>query len=172
MATSILDPTQRFYNPTLSTPITRVLTIAAPARVDVYVANAAPPVGGGDLAIVDAAIQAWCVPLGTTAIVHAAATTTVNVVYTVYVPTSSGLSTPIVKSQVLTALTNYFANLPIGGVTGATPNIVPWSELVAIIGRAVPQANAIALPSPGGDTPVPVTNVPKLGTVSGTVTFV
>jgi hypothetical protein len=178
VATSILDPTQRFYNAALSSPITRVLTLSSPARVDVYVANASPPVAGtvgpdtGDLGIVDAAIQAWCVPLGTTAIVHAAVQVTINITYTVYVPTASGLSAANVKSQISAALATYFAGLPIGGVTGATTNIVPWSELIAVIGRAVPQANAIALPTPTGDTPIGTTQVPKLGTITATVTFV
>jgi hypothetical protein len=176
VATSILDSTQPFFNDALTEPITRVLTVSSPARVMVYLANAAGPPSGPDVAVVDAAIQAWCVPLGTTATVAAAGSATVSVVSTVYIPSKAALVSLDVQNAVSGALANYFKQLPIGGVTDATPNVVPIGALAGVIFQAITALSpsyaaqmTVLLAFPTADVPVPTTSVPVLGSVTTTV---
>ena len=176
VATSILDSTQPFYNPALTEPITRVATISSPARVEVYLANAAGPPSGPDVVIVDAAIQQWAVPLGVTATVAAAGSTTVNITSTCYVPTAAGLSTLQVQTAVSDALATYFEALPIGGITDATAHVVPIGGIQGVIYQAIaalsptyaPQMS-VTLTLPATDTSVGATDVPVLGSVTTNV---
>ena len=175
-ATSILDPTQPFYDAALSQPVTRVLVVSAPARVSVYLANAAGPLSGPDVAIVDGVFQAWCVPSGITTTTYAAGSATVNVTSTCYVPSSAGLTTLAVQNAVAAALAVYFENLPIGGVTDATANVVPVGALygviyAAIVGLSVSNAGkmSVAISVPAADVPVATTAVPVLGSVTTNV---
>ena len=165
VATGILDPTQPWYDPALSAPITRCVSIPAPGLVQTYIANAAGTTNGGDLAIVNTEIQIWAVPLGTTATVAWANPVAVNIAATVYVPASAGLSPTQVTAACTNALAAYIETLPIGGVTGATANIVPYSELLATIARAVP-TTSVTLSAPASDVSLAVTDVATLGSVS------
>ena len=164
--TGLLDPVQPWYSPAMTAPITRVQTLVSPGLVQCYVANAAGPVTApADIILANAAVQNWCVPLGTTATVQSATGVAVNVTATCYVPASSGLSPTQVTAAVTAALTAYLEALPIGGVTGASPNIVPYSEILATIARAVP-TTAVTLATPSADVSLAVTDVATLGTVS------
>ncbi len=171
VATSILDPLAPFYNPALTQAITRVTTSASPALVNVYIANAAGSPSGPDTAIVDAAIQQWCVPLGTTAVVTAAIAHVIPVTYTIYVPISANLSALFVTTTVSDALAVYFETIPIGGLTDASNNVVPWSAILAVIKSAVPQAASVTLTIPSDDVTLGINEVAVLGTVTGTPVF-
>lgn len=168
---SILDSTQRFYNAALTQPITKTVQITSPAVVQNYVANAAGAPSGPDVAIVDAAIQRWAVPLGTTATNSAAANHTIGIGYTVYVPTSLGYTAPQVETAISDALAVYFETIPIGGLTDAAPHIVPWSALLSIIRTAIPGITSVTLASPSADVTILDTEVAVLGTISPTVVF-
>lgn len=164
--TGLLDPAQPWYAPTLSAPFTRVATIVSPGLVECYVANAAGPVTvPADLVIASNAIAKWCTPLGTVATVGSAVGVAINVAATCYVPASAGLSGAQVTAAVTAALTTYLEALPIGGVTGATPHIVPYSELLATIARAVP-TTSVTMASPLADVTLTATQVATLGSVS------
>lgn len=176
VATSVLDPTQTFYNASLTKPITRLKTITGAGTVDVYIANDDGAPSTGDTAIVDAAIQAWCVPLGVTAITHKATNLVFNVTYAAYVPAAAGVSGPQVQAAVSTALTNLFRALPIGGLVETTPNEVPVETIrgtifAAIIGLVPAYAArvSVVLSVPSSDTAVATTEVPTLGAVTPTV---
>ena len=166
VATSLLDSTQPFYNANLSEPITRVSTVSSPARVKVYLANAAGAPSAPDVAIVDAAFQVWCVPLGTTATAYAAGETSIAVTATVYIPSSAGVDATQLQTAIGAALATYFESIPIGGVTGSSPNIVPRSQIIAVIDETETQIADIVLTLPATDTSVPTTKVPVLGAVS------
>ena len=85
----------------------------------------------GDLGLIDSVIQANAVPLGTTAITQSATAVNVTVAGSVYVPTAYAT---LFTGAVATALTNYFASLPIGGVTtDGTTNVVPIGVIEGII---------------------------------------
>lgn len=172
VATSILDPLQPFYNPALSKTITRVFTETAPAFVQVFIANVGGPVSSPDVAIVNTAIQQWCVPLGTTAVVASVGSITIPITYTAYVPSTAGLTAPQVELLISDALVAYFDNLPIGGIEDGSGNhVVPWSKLVAVIGSASVAINAVELLSPSTDTSLAITDVALLGSITPTVVF-
>ena len=156
VATGMLDPLQPWYNPAITAAITRVKTFAGFAAVSCVIANASGAVGGADVARVDVQIQKWCVPLVTA---------------TIYVPTSAGLTSGAVTAAATSALTKYLEAIDIGGVTGASANIIPYSELLATIARAVP-TTAVTLATPSADYPLAATDVATLGVVTFTVVFV
>ena len=170
VATSILDPLQPFYNASLSQAITRVTTITGPALVRVYIANAAGAPAGGDVTIVNAAIQAWAVPLGTTAIVAAATPVTIPITYTVYVPATANYTTAQIETAISDALAEYFSTLPIGGITDASTNVVPWSALLAVIASSNSSITSVTLTSPASDVSVAAVGVAILGSITPTVT--
>jgi len=181
VATSIFDTTQPWYDlyglPT--EPITRVQVYTAPGVVYVYIANAAGAPISGDVSIVNDYIQNLVVPDGQTAIVQAASQISINFTYNVFVPTASGFTSGQVESAISTALTNYLQTVPIGGLTDASPGVVPWSALVATIMEAQPgtvspgsKFVAVTLSSPAADVPVGFNEVAVPGTITPTVTFV
>lgn len=176
VATSILDPTQPFYNPLLSKPITRAKTITGAGTVDLYIANDDGAPSTGDTAIVDAAIQAWCVPLGVTAITHKATNLSIAVTYTAYVPAASGTTITLVENAVAAALTSLFRQYPIGGMVETSSNEVPVESIrgniFAAIAKLVPAYIArisVTVSVPAADTSVATTEVPVLGAVTPTV---
>jgi len=171
IATGMLDPLQPWYDPTLTSAITRVETFTGAAAVGCVVANASGAVGPGDLGRVNTQIQKWCVPLGTVAVVATADNLFIAITATVYVPTSAGLTAPAVVTSATSALTSYLAAINIGGVTGATANIIPYSELLATIARSV-TTTAVTLVAPAADVPLAVTDVAVLGLVAISVVFV
>ena len=76
-----------------------------------------------------------------------------------------------VTAAATSALTKYLEAIDIGGVTGASANIIPYSELLATIARAVP-TTAVTLATPSADYPLAATDVATLGVVTFTVVFV
>ena len=171
VATGMLDPLQPWYDPTLTAAITRVKTFAGFAAVSCVIANASGAVSGADVTRVDAQIQKWCVPLGTVAVVSSATANPIAITATIYVPTSAGLTSGAVTAAATSALTKYLEGINIGGVTGATPNIIPYSELLATIARAVP-TTAVTLSAPSADYPLTATEVATLGATAFIVVFV
>jgi len=78
---------------------------------------------------------------------------------------------PAVIASATSALTSYLAAINIGGVTGATNNIIPYSEILATIARSV-TTTAVTLVAPAADVPLAVTDVGVLGLVTIGVVFV
>lgn len=176
VALSILDPAQPFYNASLSQRITRVKPYSSLGVVNVYIANDAGAPSVGDVAIVNAAIQAWCVPLGVTATVAAATNHSVAVTYTAYVPSAASVTSGEIEAAASAALVAYFKDIPIGGTTDATPNVVPYravqGTIFAAIAALVPayaSRISVTLAAPAADVSIATTEVPTLGTVTPTV---
>lgn len=171
IATGMLDPLQPWYDPTLTSAITRVVTFSGAAAVGCLIANASGAVGVGDIGRVNTQIQKWCVPLGTVAVVATADNLAIPITATMYVPTSAGLTAPAVVTAATSALTSYLAAINIGGVTGATNNIIPYSELLATIARSA-TTTAVTLAAPAADVALAVTDVAVLGLATISVVFV
>lgn len=173
VAESILDSTQPFYNASLSAAITRVTTLKAPSLVYVYIANASGTEPTGDLAIVDAAIQAWVVPSGTTAIVAWATPYSVPITYTAYIPASAGVSAATLETAVSDALALYFETIPIGGLTDASSGILPVSGIIGTIWGAIakltPVIGGVTVSVPSADISLGPTSVATLGTITASV---
>lgn len=178
VATSILDPGQPFYDAALSRPITRCKTIALAGTVNVYIANDLGAPSTADKNVVDAAIQAWCVPLAVTAITNKATELSIPVTYHAYVPAAAGVTSGDVTNAVSLALVALFRQLPIGGIVESTANEVPVETIrgtiFAAIVKLVPQYAAqvsVQVSAPAADVAVATTEVPVLGAVTATVTL-
>jgi uncharacterized phage protein gp47/JayE len=153
--------------------ITRVSVLAIGGGiVDVYIANSSGTPSAGDVAAVNAAVQALCVPQAVQAIVTGATNLTIAVTYTVYVTATSSLSPNTIQSNISNALSAYFASLPIGGVIINGTGIVPLDAIVATILNANAGTVDLQVALPTTDLSVGPSLVPVLGTVTASVVLV
>lgn len=159
------------YPYTVTAPITRTSQIPIGTTPVLYIANALGAPSSGDVAAVNAAIQALVVPQGIFAQVLAASNLPVNITYTVWVRAAGALPTPTILTNVADALANYFSLLPIGGVTGAMTNIIPLAELTDVVMTAANGVDCLFY-SPTASVPVGGSQVPVLGAITGTVVLV
>lgn len=157
----------------VTSPITRVgVNAVGGGFVDVYLANAAGAPSVGDVAAVNAAIQALVVPQAVSANVFAAVNLAINVSYTVYVKASANLSPATIQSNISNALGAYLSGLPIGGVVIGGQGIVPLDALVSTIFGANTGTVDLTLQAPLSDTFLLASQVPVLGSVLGAVVLV
>jgi hypothetical protein len=136
----------------------------------------------GDLGMVDASIQAQCVPSGFLAITQAAQNVAVPVVATVYVSSKSGLTGAQVVTSIQAALgggvmngipvAGYMPTVPVGGVNAEATGIVPWSEILTVIANANAGTVSVQLMVPSGDVSLLPFQVPVLGTCTISPVFV
>lgn len=162
--------------------VTRVRVIAdGNGSVTVYVATASGTITGTagdpatDLGAVNDAIQKKCAPLGVTATLVAATAKTIAPTYQLWVQNTSGLTDDQIKTAVATALTNYLATIPIGGLnTAGGYGFVYFTALESVIGGANPTAPTVRvlLTVPAADVTIAVSEAPVLGAVVATVTQV
>jgi len=91
-------------------------------------------VEGSDLGLVDYIVQQNCVPVAVTATTQSATQQSVAIVATVYVPSAQASS---YAAAVQTALLNYFATLPIGGLaTDGATNVIPINDVIGVLYQA------------------------------------
>lgn len=155
-----------------SLPITRSTTQADPTTgiVSVYIANAAGAPSGGDVAIVQAAVDRNAEPWTVTSTVVAASNLIVPVTYQVWIR-GSNLTSAQIQTAISAALAQYFSTLPIGGeVIPPAPGYVYVDSLKQIIGTATPGIVRVSVSAPAGDVAMFGFQVAVLGTVTGTVT--
>jgi phage-related baseplate assembly protein len=132
--------------------------------ITVYLASASGP--SATVALVNTAIQETVVPTGgPTATVVAATPVTIDVVSTVTILASANLTTGETQAAVLSALTAYFAEIPIGGYAGK----VYTSDLSGIIRGAHPKIVKVVLTSPAADATLAAGEVAVLGATTTTV---
>lgn len=160
------------FSPT-STPITRSRTAANPSigTVLVYLATASGPPTPADVAICQAAIDQWAEPWCVEALALAATSLVVPVTYQVWL--KSSLTQAQVLSAIAGALASYLASVPVGGAlvppdTGA----VYVERLLHVIHNATPGIELVEITVPAADVVVAPSQVPVLGTVTGTITFI
>jgi len=143
--------------------------------VQIYVAGPSGGVSSGDVAAVQSAIEKWATPLCITPTVSSANNVTVNVTYTLWVYQSINQTSSQIQASVQTALENLFAARPIGGdiIPPATTGAMYVSLIESAIRNVVdPQAFRVSVSAPSSDTALGNGDVPVLGTVMATVTFV
>jgi hypothetical protein len=142
--------------------------------VNVYLANAAGVPAAGDVAVINAAIQALVVGQCITAVVQAAGAITIPITYTIYYRRSSGYTATQAEATILAALTAYFSAFPIGGITTTSVGIMPFAEVEDVIYDALPGAVDLTLTVNGGTGNVLIGsgNVAVLGVVTPSVVFV
>lgn len=155
-----------------STPITRSRTVADPVtgEVSLYIATAGGAPTAPDVAVVQAAIEElaepWCVE--STAI--AASEIVIPITYRVWI--RSSITSLQVTSAIAIALSTYLATIQVGGVlvppdTGA----VYVEALTYVIHTALPGIERVLVTVPAADVVVAPNEVPVLGAITPTVTF-
>lgn len=120
----------------------------------------------GDLGLVDGVIQANCVPDAVTAVTQSATATPITIVVNVWVPANQQLAVPGI---VQTALTNYFATLPIGGLNESTPNSVPFDAVLGVVFGSAPYIHQATLTLNGGTSDITL-GLTSVATINGTPT--
>lgn len=153
------------------TPITRSTTTADPTTglVTVCIATAAGAPVVGDVAIVQAALNKWATPWTVTATAVAASNNTINITSTVWIR-GSLLTNAQIQAAINTALSAYFATVPIGGVIlPPATGYVFIEEISQVIRNATPGILRVAVALPAADVSIAATEVPVLGTSLPTV---
>ena len=154
---------------TLSAPITRAETALNTdnGTVTVTIANASGGPISGDVAIIQQACQAWAAPTGMTVVVQAAGNQTILVDANIYVTGPAGT----LSTDASAAVTEYFANIPIGGTNLYFNGVVPTSGILSAIQSVgtAGQITGINLPSPSANVFMGSTSVPVLSVYSAFV---
>jgi baseplate J-like protein len=141
----------------------------------VSIANVSGPSNSGDVAVVNAAIQALAVPNASTVIVQACTQATINISATAYAPAASALTQAQVQAALSAAIAVYYGNTPVGGLSTSVPNQMPRDALISVMSLALAaltpgyaQRTSVAMPAPAADTTMLSTDVP-VGTVTVTL---
>ena len=124
------------------------------------------------LGAVDEAIQTQTVPLAVTATVASATPLAIAVTYEAWVKSTVGLTGSQISTAIALALTNYFASVPIGGLskTVGGSTFVFTDAIKSVIGNAVGETNLIDLDLtvPAADVAVTSSKAPVAGTITVT----
>lgn len=128
-------------------------------------------VEGGNLGLVDNAIQKWATPDAITSVVASAAAHAIDVTATVYIPSTTGFAAADVISAASTALATYFDALPIGGVTDAAGNRVPFTAIVGVLYAASRGTTSVTVTVPSADVTLAVNEVATQGVTNISVVF-
>ena len=160
-------------SPGLSTPITRTRTVAnaATGAVSVYLATAAGAPSGGDVTIVQTAIETYAEPWGVTATAIAATALPVAITYQAWVQDSQ-LTSAQIQTAISTALAAWFATLAIGGyVIPPDTGAVYVDALEQVIGNATPGILRVVVSIPAADVVLTSAQVATLGALTPTITL-
>lgn len=161
---------------TVTSPITR--TTRSPTygngTVVVYIANDEGPPNAADIAVVQAAVNAYVIPGGFQVTIAGALQVSINVAGTAYIKSTAGVTSAQAIAAISNALANYLDSVPIGGYTTTSNNILPFAEIEDQVFDANGPDNTVdlTLTSPSGNTAIGPNGVPVLGTVIFNVVFV
>ena len=143
IAPGLTNPFPPFGSYALTSSITRVQVTASLGVVSVVVTNAIASVSAGDLAALLAILQAYSPwPMVPFALAQATPQTCA-VVATVWLPRSQ--ATAAAQAAIQLAISQYFAALPIGGLSlpGLASNIIPLDAVIGVV-NATAQANGLS----------------------------
>lgn len=150
-------------------------------NVVVYVADGSGALAGsiGDtttsLGAVDDAIQTQTAPLAVTATVSSSTAQLIPVTYEVWVKDTIGLTSTELIAKIATALTDYLASHPIGGLRKVAGGGFVFKEAIeAVIAETIGTANLIdkSITVPATDTATSDSKAPVIGTITPTVNIV
>jgi len=155
-----------------STPITRTRTVLniANGNLTTYLATAAGPPTGPDVAIVQNAFDQHVEPWGVTSLAAAAAPVVVPIAYQAWVQ-GSQLTSAQIATLIEAALVAWFASLDIGGyvIPPDTGAIYP-DVLEQVIGQAMPGILRVSVTIPAVTVVMVELQVAQLGAISSTIT--
>lgn len=153
--------------------VTRTRTIAdGEGGVTLYVADADGPLAGGDVTIIQDAIESTVAPLAVTPTVTNATAVTIAVTYELWASDVSGFTAAEIEAQVLARLQAWAALQPIGGhrKTGVTQGRVYLEAIEAVIGAVRGDETVdLAVTLPAANVDLDADEVPALGAVTATV---
>lgn len=181
VATSIPQAPVRSITPpyAVTQPVTRVgeFTNKATGIVQAYLATASGPSLLGDVAVVNAAVQAFCVPNAQTVRSAPCTSFVQNIICYAYVPTAAGLTVAAIQNAAAQAQASYYGNMPVGGLSLAIPNQLPRDALIAVIATAIAalspayaQQMNVVLVAPASDGTMAASDVP-VGSMQCAVVF-
>lgn len=156
-----------------SVPITRTRTVGDPTtpNVTVYLATAAGAPTGGDVAIVQAAIDANVEPWGADATAVAATPHVIAVTYQAWVK-GSQLTAAQIQTAIGNALASFFATLSLGGyVIPPDTGDVYVETLQQVIASATVGIQRVVVSLPASSVVLTPNEVATLGTIIPTVTL-
>lgn len=155
--------------------VTRTRSIAdGQGGVTLYVADADGVVAGGDVTLIQTAIESFVAPLAVTPTVVSATAVTVPVTYQWWLRDSSGLTEAEAEAEVLDRLAAWFAAQPIGGhvKVGSTGKLYVDAIEAVIAGTRPDETVDVSVTLPAAAVDLTVSQVALLGTVTPTVTLV
>lgn len=150
---------------------TRVVATSATGDVEVTLATATGAPAGGDVTLIDTALQEQVVPATATLTTQAATEHALSVVYTAYVPSTCALTDTEVADAVEASLVAYCSAMPIGGrrLTPGGTGYVFHDLLRARISDAVADIFSVTLSTPAADVALLDTDVPVVTVSSYTI---
>ncbi len=156
-----------------SVPITRTRTVVdeSTGEITVYCATASGVPSGGDVAIVQAAIDSFAEPWGVTATAVAATPHVIAPTYHAWV-SGSNLTSMQIQTIEATALATYFSTIPLGGflIPPDTGDVYP-EALEQVIWQSVVGTVRVVVSVPAAKVDLTPDEVAVLGTISPTITL-
>ncbi len=125
----------------------------------------------GDLGIIDANIQAWCVPDVVSAVTASATANNIHIQATIYLKKLSVLSTSQAQTLALNALAAYFPNLPLGGNNIGSGAKFFLQPMAAVMRDSHPDIIDVVITSPGADVTAASSDVATLTSVASDFTI-
>lgn len=152
---------------------TRVVPDPTTGELVVYLATASGAPSAPDIEAVNAAFELHATPWCTEATGAGAVDAVIAITYQAWIKGSS-LSVVQIENAIATALAQAFKVIPIGGdkIPPALLGKVYVGALERIIGGAVPGIIKVTVTLPAADVELDAEELPKLGTVTGTITEV
>jgi hypothetical protein len=156
-----------------STPITRTRTVVneTTGEITVYCATAAGAPSGGDVAIVQTAIDSFAEPWGVTATAVAGNPHVIDITYQSWVQ-GSNLTTGQIETAQANALASWFALVPFGGyVIPPDTGDVYVEALEQVIAASVPGTVRVVVSIPAAKVDLTPDEIATLGTLTPTTTI-
>lgn len=156
-----------------SVPITRTRTVGdeTSPNIFVYLATAAGAPTGGDVAIVQSAIDANVEPWGANATAVAATPNVIAITYQAWVK-GSQLTSAQIQTAIANALATFFSTLALGGyVIPPDTGDVYVETLQQVIGNATVGIQRVVVSVPATAVALAANEVPVLGAITPTVTL-
>lgn len=163
------------YGGTPAITRTRTFGSTTTGTFTTYVASASGGSPAADVALALEAITNWATPICMTPVVAAASNVTVAVTYEMWIYKSCGKTATEIRAKVSSDLLAMFASRPIGGdvIPPATTGSLYHSMIESTIRAAFPSTCfRVVLSTPSGDTALTNSQVPALGTVTGTINLI
>ena len=140
--------------------------------VTVYLAKASGALSSPELALVNAGLIKWALPLTNTLFTLSAVEHTIAIDYDAWASTDENLTEADIDALIAAALATYFENLKIGGIVlTVEPGKTYKNAIEGEIKKAAPLLT-VTVNTPAADVTIATNEVPKLGAITPHTTLV